>query len=246
MTDPRAFLLDNLPVGPFRRALVHRYGDPLVHRCGDPPESSAAFRPVPMTGHARAPQRPTKKKPRAPLPASAAAKAERKELNKPNTNPNKSQKMIEFEIKSRTLNIGNRKGQTVYYAQPKTQQHMTVDMLVERVMRETSLSEGDSRCALITFCNVVCDALQMGMSVDLAELGSFRLSVTSKMMDTPEEVTVEDALNTPRIVFYPKRRMRDAANSVVLTIDRSRVTPVGEAGQPGGGGSEEPGEDGGL
>ena len=33
--------------------------------------------------------------------------------------------MIEFEIKSRKLNIGKRKGQTVYYASPKTKQRLT-------------------------------------------------------------------------------------------------------------------------
>ena len=61
------------------------------------------------------------------------------------------------------------------------------------------------------------------MSVDLAELGSFRLTVPSKMMDTPEEVTVADALKTPKITFTPKQKMRDAANSVELSIDRSSV-----------------------
>ena len=70
---------------------------------------------------------------------------------------------------------------------------------------------------------VYFDALKLGMSVDLAELGSFRLTVPSKMMDTPEEVTVADALKTPKITFTPKQKMRDAANSVELSIDRSSV-----------------------
>lgn len=33
--------------------------------------------------------------------------------------------MIDFEIKSKTQPIGTRKGQTVYYAQPKSQQYFT-------------------------------------------------------------------------------------------------------------------------
>lgn len=36
--------------------------------------------------------------------------------------------MIEFEVKSRKLNIGKRKGQTVYYASPKAKQHFTNKM----------------------------------------------------------------------------------------------------------------------
>ena len=83
----------------------------------------------------------------------------------------------------------------------------------------------------------MCDALKLGMSVDLAELGSLRLVVPSKMMDTPEEVTVADALKTPKIIFTPKQKMRDAANSVELSIDRPKKETAS------GGTTTEPGDD---
>ena len=165
--------------------------------------------------------------------------------------------MIDFEIKSKTQPIGTRKGQTVYFAQPKSQQYFTNKMLIERIVRETSLSEGDVKNALISLSNVVCEAMQLGMSVDLAELGSFRVVVPSKMMDSAAEVTVKDALKTPKIVFTPKQKMRDAANEVELSIERDSVkasagdtttNPGEEQGgqtQPGGGtgGSGESGEE---
>lgn len=151
--------------------------------------------------------------------------------------------MIEFEVKSKTQSIGQKKGQTVYYAHPKTQQHMTNKALVEHIVRETSLSAGDVSNALISLSNIVCEALKQGSSVDLADLGSLRLSVSSKMMDTPEAVTVKDALNTPKILFSPKQAMRDAANSVELSIDRSRVTPAGKGDTPSGGGEGSGGSD---
>lgn len=144
--------------------------------------------------------------------------------------------MLDFEVKSKVQPVGERKGQTVYYAQVKSQQKLTNKMLVERIVRETSLSEGDVKNALISLSNVVCEALQLGMSVDLAELGSFRLTVPSKMMDSPEEVTVADALKTPKITFTPKQKMRDAANSVELSIDKSTATTSSS------GGSNESGE----
>ena len=168
--------------------------------------------------------------------------------------------MIDFEIKSKTQPIGTRKGQTVYFAQPKSQQYFTNKMLIERIVRETSLSEGDVKNALISLSNVVCEALQLGMSVDLAELGNLRVSVPSKMMDTEKEVTAKDALKTPKIVFTPKQKMRDAANQVELSVDRdslkasagggSSTTPPddeeqGGQTQPGGGtgGTGESGEE---
>ena len=144
--------------------------------------------------------------------------------------------MIDFEIKTKVQPIGTRKGQTVYYAQPKSQQYFTNKMLIERIVRETSLSEGDVKNALVSLSNVVCDALKMGMSVDLAELGSLRLVVPSKMMDSAAEVTVANALKTPKIVFTPKQKMRDAANKVELSIDRGTVTTSSSGSTSGGSG----------
>lgn len=146
--------------------------------------------------------------------------------------------MLEFEVKSRVQPVGERKGQTVYYAQVKTQQKLTNKMLIDRIVRETSLSEGDVKNALVSLSNVVCEALQMGMSVDLAELGSIRLTVPSKMMDTPEEVTVANALKTPKITFTPKQKMRDAAGKVELSIDKDSVKS-----STGGGTTTNPDED---
>lgn len=146
--------------------------------------------------------------------------------------------MMEFDILSRVQKIGDRKGATVYYARLKSQAKMDNDMVIERIVRETSLSEGDVKNALASLSNVVCDALQLGMSVDLAELGNLRVSVSSKMMDTEKEVTAKNALNTPKIVFTPKQRMRDAANKVELSVDRDSLKA-----SAGGGTSTTPPDD---
>ena len=146
--------------------------------------------------------------------------------------------MMEFDILSRVQKIGDRKGATVYYARLKSQAKMDNDMVIERIVRETSLSEGDVKNALISLSNVVCEALQLGMSVDLAELGNLRVSVPSKMMDTEKEVTAKDALKTPKIVFTPKQKMRDAANQVELSIDKGSVKS-----STGGGTTTTPDED---
>ena len=129
--------------------------------------------------------------------------------------------MIELEVKSKTQPIGKRKGQTVYYAQPVSQQHLTNKMVVDRIVRETSLSAGDVSNALISLGAIVRDALELGQSVDLADLGSFRIVVPAKMMDTETEVTA-DSLKTPKIVFTPKAAMRNAAKSVELRVVKKK------------------------
>ncbi len=129
--------------------------------------------------------------------------------------------MIEFEVKSRKLNIGKRKGQTVYFASPKSNQHLTKKMVVDRIVRETSLSAGDVSNALISLGAIVRDALLLGSSVDLADLGSFRVVVPPKMMDKEIDVTAE-TLKSPKIVFTPKMQMRAAAKAVELSVDNPK------------------------
>ena len=137
--------------------------------------------------------------------------------------------MIEFEVKSRKLNIGKRKGQTVYYASPKAKQHFTNKMVIDRIVRETSLSAGDVSNAL------------MGSSIDLADLGSFRVIVPPKMIDNEIDVCVE-TLKTPKIVFTPKMQMREAAKNVELSVDNPKRKKKKEGKKPGGseGGNEHP------
>lgn len=132
--------------------------------------------------------------------------------------------MIEFQVKSKTLPLGKRKGQTVYFGQPVSQQHLTNKMVVDRIVRETSLSVGDVSNVLISLGVIVCDALELGQHVDLADLGSLCIIVSPVMMNSEEEVTVEKALKTPKIVFTPKSSMRSAANSVELHIVKKRKT----------------------
>ena len=127
--------------------------------------------------------------------------------------------MIEFQVRSKKMTIGKNKGKTVYYAYPKAKQNLTNKMVIDRIVRETSLSAGDVSNALISLGAIVRDALLMGASIDLADLGSFRIMVPSKMMDSEKEVTAE-SLKTPKIIFTPKAAMRAAANSVELRVIR--------------------------
>ena len=94
-------------------------------------------------------------------------------------------------------------------------------MVVDRIVRETSLSAGDVSNALISLGAIVRDALLLGSSVDLADLGSFRVVVPPKMMDKEIDVTAE-TLKSPKIVFTPKMQMRAAAKAVELSVDNPK------------------------
>ena len=147
--------------------------------------------------------------------------------------------MVEFEVKSKKQTIGKKKGQTVYYAVPKSNQHMTLDALCDMIMDETSLSRGDVMNTLITLGKMACRSLKMGASIDLGDLGSLRVYFPPKMMDNQKDVTAA-TLKKPKIVFTPKNRMRDAANAVEVSVDNpARKNGLTPAPSPKGEGSEE-------
>ena len=126
--------------------------------------------------------------------------------------------MVEFEVKSKKQTIGKKKGQTVYYAVPKSNQHMTLDALCDMIMDETSLSRGDVMNTLITLGKMACRSLKMGASIDLGDLGSLRIYFPPKMMDDMKDVTAA-TLKTPKIIFTPKAKMREADHAAEVSVD---------------------------
>ncbi len=81
--------------------------------------------------------------------------------------------MIFFKVKESVLRVGPRKGQKAYSAVPKAPSKFSAAWLVERIVRETSLSEGDVRNVLITLKNITREVVSLGGSLDLGDTFSF-------------------------------------------------------------------------
>lgn len=128
--------------------------------------------------------------------------------------------MIEFEIKRTVMRIGKYKGETMYYASPKTMQKMTLDEVENAIVHSTSLTKGDVRNALASLAEVVNQGLIRGAQVDLGDLGSIKVVVNPIYKQDPKEINVETGLKTPVVRFFPKEQMRLAANKVQLKIDK--------------------------
>ena len=128
--------------------------------------------------------------------------------------------MIEFEVKDRVMGIGDKKGQTLYYAAPKIYARVTLRQLEDEIVRTTSLARGDVRNALATLAESVNSALQRGAAVDLGDLGDLgllKVEVGSKMVESPEQVNAS-ILKTPTVRFFPKREMLSAAKAVKVKV----------------------------
>ena len=126
--------------------------------------------------------------------------------------------MIYFKVKENILRVGPRKGQKAYSAVPKAPSKFSAAWLVERIVRETSLSEGDVRNVLITLKNITKEVVSLGGSLDLGDIFSFRTVINSKM-ETNEKDVCAESLKKPHIVVAWKEPVRKALKDIQVDVD---------------------------
>ena len=126
--------------------------------------------------------------------------------------------MLEFKVAPRKATMGKMKGKTVYIAVPKGQQKISPEMVLERTVRETSLTEGDARNVIITLRNIISDCARMGTGLDLGDIFSLRVNVPSKMEENEKDVCAK-SLKAPRLTLTWKSPVRKALKELQVDVD---------------------------
>ena len=126
--------------------------------------------------------------------------------------------MFSFKVIETILRVGPKKGQKAFTAVPKAQTKFGVDWLIQRIVRETSLSEGDVRNVLITLRNIIIEVVTLGGSLDLGDIFSLRTTIPSKMVDKEIDVTAA-SLKRPRIIVRWKSAITDALKKIEVEVD---------------------------
>ena len=129
--------------------------------------------------------------------------------------------MIIFKVVERVLGVGPKKGQKAYCAEPKAPNKFSSTWLVERIVRETSLSEGDVRNVLITLKNIIKEVVTLGGSLDLGDIFSIRTTIPSKM-EAKEEDVCATSLKRPRILVRWKQSIADTLKKIEVEVDNPK------------------------
>ena len=126
--------------------------------------------------------------------------------------------MIVFKVVERVLGVGPRKA---YGAEPKAPLKFSHEWLIDRIVRETSLSEGDVRNVLITLKNIIKEVVTLGGSLDLGDIFSLRTTIPSKM-EVKEEDVCATSLKRPRILVRWKQPISDALKKIEVEVDNPK------------------------
>ena len=129
--------------------------------------------------------------------------------------------MLEFGVKSRKATMGSLKGQTVFIAVQKGQQKLTPEMVLERIVKETSLSEGDARNVIIMLRNLIVECARLGIGLDLGDIFSLRVVGPSKMVAKEEDVTAA-CLKPAKFVLTWKAPIREALKKLEVEVDNPK------------------------
>ena len=129
--------------------------------------------------------------------------------------------MVKFKVIEQLMKIGPLKGKKGYGAAPKAQEKFSQSWLIQRIVRETSLSEGDVRNVLITLRNIIIEVVTLGGALDLGDIFSLRVSMPSTFIEKEEDVTSK-VLKKPGIIVTWKDNIRQALKNIEVEVDNPK------------------------
>ena len=111
------------------------------------------------------------------------------------------------------INPRDRESEPKYYAQAKMSGEVTLREMCERIQQSCTVTKADVHAVLVSMEDVFVDALKGGEIIRLGDLGTFRISLSSKGSLTEKEYT-SSLIKKSRIIFRPGSVLSDALASL--------------------------------
>lgn len=110
-------------------------------------------------------------------------------------------------------NPQDRKSAPKFYAKPEYNGMIDIDFIAKQIAGRSSLTAGDIKSVLSNFLEEVPTFMLLGYSVKLNELGTFRISFSSKGVDVAADFRTT-MINGLKVIYTPdvelKTRIEDA------------------------------------
>lgn len=130
-------------------------------------------------------------------------------------------------VERKDMTAGALEGAKLYYPQLMDNGRVSFDKLCDEVAEQSALTSGDVKNAVDRLVHCIAGHLADGQSVDVGDLGSFRISLRSSGSESAKDYSVNTMMRTPNIVFTPGvklRKMRKEAK-----FERFEIKPSGSS-----------------
>ena len=109
-------------------------------------------------------------------------------------------------------------GTKKYYASAQTTGNLDIEELTEQIERISTVSGADIRAVLYGIVDVVPKLLSNGNIVQIGDLGSFRISISSEASEAAADVTAAK-VKKAKILFRPGKKF----STMLKTLEYKRV-----------------------
>jgi predicted histone-like DNA-binding protein len=89
----------------------------------------------------------------------------------------------------------------------------TINEFAEKIAGRSSLTKGDILNVLANFIDELPSLLAIGMSVQLGDFGTLRLSLASKGIENPDDFTVANITGV-KVIFTPSVELKKALANI--------------------------------
>jgi predicted histone-like DNA-binding protein len=100
-----------------------------------------------------------------------------------------------------------------WYASPVNAGTLTLKEFAERISGRSSLTVGDVLNVLSNFLDEIPLYLEIGMSIQLGDFGTLRLSLASEGVENPDDFTVANITGV-KVIFTPSSALKKALANV--------------------------------
>ena len=105
------------------------------------------------------------------------------------------------------------RSESKHYAQPVNTGKISQRSIAEDIVNLSSLSRGDVSNVIESLIDVIPRYLLMGKSVNLGDLGTLRLSFSSKGVDNPKDFNT-GMISEVRVIFTPSVAFKQSLTKV--------------------------------
>lgn len=109
---------------------------------------------------------------------------------------------MKYKIWKKKFKDSNNQVQEKYFACKATNTTISTKMMVKDINQRSTLSEGDMYGAISEIVTSIKKSLPLGDNVNVKGIGTFGISITSNMIDSPDEIA-ELIVRGKRITFRP-------------------------------------------
>lgn len=114
------------------------------------------------------------------------------------------------------INPRDRETEPKYYAQVKMSGDVSLREMCERIQQSCTVTKADVHAVLVAMEDVIVDALKGGEIIRLGDLGTLRVSLSSKGALTEKEYT-SSLITKSRIIFRPGSILSEALANLSYT-----------------------------